>query len=137
MTTIVFAIVILAVMIAIVILYFKPYDYGGGGTRYESISVGSTTSEQSENTRWRSVTIRPGLIACEHATAIREQVFASREAPGLPLANCSEADCRCHYVFHEDRRSGLDRRAELDRLYGRRDDRRRSPGRRVGDLATA
>jgi len=142
MTTIVFVIVTLAIMIAIVILYFKPYDYGTGDDRYESITVSSNNSaDTSEETLWRSVKIRPGLIACERAMAIRERVFLSREAPRLPLANCGEGDCRCHYIFHEDRRSGFDRRAEFDRLghllSGKREDRRRSTGRRVDDLVPA
>lgn len=142
MTTIVFAVVILAIMTAIVMLYFKPYDYGKDKDRYESFEVDITDFEySSEDTRWRSVQVRPGLIACEQATAIQEQVFPSRDAPPLPLSDCNETDCRCHYIFQEDRRSGLDRRAELDRLgrllAGKDEDRRRSPGRRAGDLATA
>jgi hypothetical protein len=142
MTTIVFAIMILAIMIAIVIFFFKPYDYGKEEARHEGIRVGSQDPvDPSADTRSRLVRIRPGLMACKQATAIGEQIFLSRDAPRLPLVNCSETDCRCHYIFQEDRRSGLDRRAELDRLgrllLGEGEDRRRSPGRRVGDPATA
>jgi hypothetical protein len=65
------------------------------------------------------------------------QVFLSKEAPQLPLPNCTERDCRCHYVFLDDRRSGIDRRSELEQLEqypaSSEGDRRSSPGRRFDD----
>jgi len=147
MTTIIFIVVALAIMIAIVTLYFKPYDYGKDSARRDNIGSGSLESgdtsedDTSEDTRWRSVKIRPGWIACKQATAIQQQIFPSREAPPLPLKGCGETDCNCHYIFDEDRRSGFDRRAEFDRLgrllSGKREDRRRSRGRRIGDMVSA
>ena len=142
MMWILLAIAVLGVMALIVLLLFKPYDYGAQtavATKDEALAVGA--EEDDDETRWRSVRVRPGLIACRQATDIRDHLFLSREAPELPLPHCSETDCRCHYIFHDDRRSGLDRRAQMDRverlLNGRREDRRRSPGRRAGDLAPA
>ncbi|HKJ53669.1 MAG TPA: hypothetical protein VKB27_19420 [Gammaproteobacteria bacterium] len=142
MTTIIFIVVALAIMIAIVTLYFKPYDYGKNSARLDNIGSGSLESgDTSEDTRWRSVKIRPGLIACKQATAIQQQIFPSSETPPLPLQGCGETDCNCHYIFDEDRRSGFDRRAEFDRLgrllSGKREDRRRSRGRRIGDMVSA
>lgn len=146
MTTIIFIgvvfAIIFAITIAIVILYFKPYDYGAESAGLVNVARGSTEPGIiSEDTRWRSVKIRPGLIACKQATAIQQQIFPSREAPPLPLQGCGEADCSCHYIFDEDRRSGFDRRAEIDRLgrllSGKPEDRRRSRGRRFGDMVSA
>jgi hypothetical protein len=124
----------------VLILVFQPYDYGASVAQFEKIA-NTDDSDEDFDTKWRSVMIRPGLIACQQITDLKGQVFLSREAPELPLPSCSERDCRCHYVFHDDRRSGSDRRIELDRL-GRflsdsERNRRRSPGRRVGDLSPA
>jgi hypothetical protein len=142
MTTIILVVVALAIMIAIVILYFKPYSYGDDSTALYSVELGSRAPvESSEDTLWRSVKVRPGLIACEQVTAIQRQIFPSREAPPLPLKGCAETVCSCHYIFDEDRRSGFDRRTEFDRpgrlRSARPEDRRRSPGRRIGDMASA
>ncbi len=131
----------MCILFAVVMLVFEPYDYGREVTRFKKIGNISNEPDSSADTRWRSVKIRPGLIACERVDSLNGQVFLSRDAPELPLANCTEADCHCHYVFLDDRRSGIDRRANLDRLgeflsISERD-RRRSSGRRTGDLAPA
>ena len=142
MTSILLAIAVLCVMALIVALLFRPYDYGARNritANDDTLPAGA--EEDDDETRWRTVKVRPGLIACKHAGDIQHHLFLSREAPELPLPHCSETDCRCHYVFHDDRRSGVDRRAQMDRverlLSSRRDDRRRSPGRRADDLAPA
>lgn len=140
MTSILLAIVVFCVMAAIVFVLFRPYDYGAEITA-DPAADASEHAGESDDTRWRTVKVRPGLIACRHATDLQDHLFLSREAPSLPLPNCGEGDCRCHYVFHDDRRSGIDRRAQMDRLErlvaGRRDDRRRGPGRRATDLVPA
>lgn len=141
MTSIIFGIGLLCILVAVVILVFKPYDYGASVTRFRKIGDSAADPHKESDTRWRSVKIRPGLIACERIASLDGQVFLSREAPELPLANCTGADCRCHYLFLDDRRSGIDRRAQLERLgeflSSSDRDRRRSPGRRAGDLAMA
>lgn len=137
MTSIIFGIALMCILVAVVILVFKPYDYGASVTKFKKIGETNDTTDLSENTRWRSCKIRPGLIACKRVASLSGQVFLSKEAPQLPLPNCTERDCHCHYVFLDDRRSGLDRRAEFERLgkrlSGRESDRRRSPGRRLDD----
>lgn len=139
MSSILFAIVILSMLVAIIMLVFKPYDYGENVKRFKRIAIADERKEKSDDTRWRSVKIRPGLIACERVANLSGQIFLSREAPSLPLENCTEQDCRCHYIFLEDRRSGTDRRVEMGEL----DDflpniginRRSLAGRRATDLA--
>ncbi len=139
MTFIIFGIGLMCILVIVIILVFKPYDYGASVTQFKKIGGSNDGSDTDSDTKWRSVRIRPGLIACDRIASLTGQVFLAREAPELPLANCSEQDCRCHYVFLDDRRNGGDRRDELGRLgeflSSSARDRRLSPGRRIGDLA--
>lgn len=139
MSSLLFAIIILCIMVAIIMLVFKPYDYGASLQKFKKIGNPDSTDDSSSDTKWRSVKIRPGLITCERATNLEGQIFLSKEAPALPLDNCSEEDCHCHYIFLDDRRSGLDRRIELARLGnllpGFANERRQLQGRRFADMA--
>jgi hypothetical protein len=67
------------------------------------------------------------------------QIFLSREAPSLPLETCTEEDCRCHYIFLNDRRTGTDRRIKMGKLDEFMPNigisRRSLAGRRATDLA--
>jgi len=141
MTSIIIGIVFICILFAVVMLVFEPYEYGGKITRFKKIGSHTDDSDTTADTRWRSVKIRPGLISCQSVAKLNGRVFLSREAPELPLANCTQPNCQCHYVFLDDRRSGIDRRADLDRLgeflSTSERDRRHSPGRRTGDLSTA
>ena len=125
--------------IALMWLLFRPYDYGGGEPKFLRLRGRQTDVSPEEDTEWRSARIRPGLNCCAMVKSLEDQVFLAREVPTLPLAYCSEASCTCHYLFEADRRSGLDRRAELARVGAQLTglDRRRSPGRRIGDLVPA
>ncbi len=128
----------MCILVVVVMLAFKPYDYGTSVAQFRKIGRSTNESDPDSDTKWRSVKIRPGLITCDRVASLAGQVFLSREAPELPLANCGERDCRCHYVFLDDRRSGIDRRLELGRLGAflsiSERDRRHVPGRRAGDL---
>ena len=90
------------------------------------------------DTDWRSVRVRPGKISCKRVAAITDQIFLSKDAPSLPLENCTTKGCRCHYAFLDDRRGGEDRRIELGQAgeflpaYG--SERRWAEGRRDVDL---
>jgi hypothetical protein len=137
MTAIIFGIVLMSILVAVVVLVFKPYDYGASVTRFKKIADSNDSSDLAANTRWRSVKIRPGLNPCKRVASLGDQVFLSRDAPELPLPNCTERDCRCHYVFLDDRRGGVDRRAEPKQLHDTERDRRRRPGRRMDDLVPA
>jgi len=139
MSSILFAIVILSMLVAIIILVFKPYDYGENVQRFKKIETPDKREKKSEDTKWRSVKIRPGLIACDRVANMAGQIFLSQLAPSLPLENCTEKDCRCHYIFLDDRRSGTDRRIEMGKLDEYLPNiginRRSISGRRVTDLA--
>lgn len=62
---------------------------------------------------FHSVTIVPGIGACAEARRLVGQRFLSREAPRLPLKDCSRGDCTCRYEHHEDRRKGPRRAREM------------------------
>ena len=139
MTSIIFTIGLFSLLVAVVILVFKPYDYGASVQQFKKIGSEDDVKDSSTDTQWRSLKVRPGLISCDSIGKMADQVFLAREAPTLPLENCGEEDCRCHYLFLDDRRSGIDRRLELRKLAGflatDTEDRRLSPGRRFADFA--
>lgn len=139
MTSILLAIVIIGLLAALLMYGFKPYDYGGSIKRFKKIGRTGDTPTTSSDTRWRSVKIRPGLMSCKPVAAISSQIFLSRDAPSLPLQDCTEEDCRCHYIFLEDRRSGGERRIEIGQLEELLPDysseRRQLTGRRLTDQA--
>jgi len=139
MSSILFAIVILCALVAIIMLVFKPYSYGESVQRFKGIENSGQRRNRSEDTKWRSVKIRPGLISCARVADLQGKIFLSQEAPTLPLENCTETDCRCHYIFLDDRRNGRDRRIDLGKMDEFLPDigqnRRNLPGRRATDLA--
>ena len=139
MPSILLAIVIICLMAALLIYGFKPYDYGGRERRFKKAGKTYYKRGRSLDVKWRSVKIEPGSVSCKRVAAVTGQIFLARDAPSLPLENCSVRDCRCHYVFLDDRRDGADRRIELalldELLPGHRGERRRFAGRRLTDLA--
>jgi len=82
---------------------------------------------------WHSICVVPGRMACEAAQRLRGQRFLSRDAPRLPLPDCSnQTDCQCKYQHLADRR-GEPRRAEASGIGiapKPRSDERRRPGER-------
>lgn len=59
---------------------------------------------------------------CQSAIKLKGKRFLSDDAPALPLAGCTKADCSCRYQHHEDRRGQTeDRRLDFGvtrELYG-------------------
>lgn len=139
MSTIILSIVILCTLAAIIILLFRPYRYGETVQRFQGIGDSGRRRKRLEDTQWRAVKIRPGLIACDRVANLTDNIYLAQEAPSLPIENCTEANCHCHYIFFDDRRSGRDRRVDLgktDELLPILEQNRRSiPGRRDTDLA--
>jgi hypothetical protein len=54
---------------------------------------------------WHAVCIQPVGKRCAAATALVGQRFLSRDAPRLPLADCDQPACQCHYRHYDDRRT--------------------------------
>lgn len=62
---------------------------------------------------WHAVTIQPGPKCCKAVEARLGQRFLSKDAPPLPLKDCTESACRCRYRHYDDRRhegASLDRK---------------------------
>ena len=64
-----------------------------------------------KKTAYHAVSIKLGPRACAAAQDMTGQRFLSSDAPQLPLPDCDVANCGCHFVHHDDRRSGKDRRS--------------------------
>ena len=66
---------------------------------------------------WHAVAIKPKGQCCEAVQARRTARFLSKEAPRLPLAECSTSDtCSCVYKHHADRRAHPRRQDETNGL---------------------
>ena len=85
---------------------------------------------------YHAVTIKAGAESCEGAKQLAGVRFLSASAPRLPLPNCSQPACLCHYIHHADRRVGKDRRAAENSRRNRDlgvDRRQHKQGRRAND----
>jgi hypothetical protein len=60
-----------------------------------------------------AVSVEPGRNCCHSARVLKGKRFLSREAPALPLKNCMNEECTCHYAHHEDRRDGPRRARDM------------------------
>lgn len=138
MNTLIF---VVAVGIAVITLLLLVSRRPGKSAKAKRLlkSTGADRVSERSSTQWRAVKISPGLMSCEAASKLTDQVFLSREAPRLPLDDCGEKGCKCKYVHLEDRRSGGDRRIELGDLGAylpvNQVERRQRSGRRTADMA--
>lgn len=78
----------------------------------------STEVQMAATRLYAAVSVDPGRQACRAAKKLEGERFLSTEAPSLPLADCDESTCGCHYRKHEDRRADEDRRNNLGRFGG-------------------
>ena len=59
---------------------------------------------------WKAVVVQPGESACAAVREIKGKRFLARNAPRLPLPDCTSQDrCQCKYRHYGDRR-GVQRR---------------------------
>jgi len=70
--------------------------------------------------KYQAVAIRRGSAACKAVTMLEGKRFLSMDAPPLPLPDCDAKNCRCRYIYFDDRRQ---------------DDRRDSDGGPLGGVA--
>lgn len=82
---------------------------------------------------FRGVTIKTESRACYAVKQLAGKRFLSREAPKLPLADCTAQHCFCQYMHHPDRRLFKDRRQMLvyDNVHHDNEDQRQHKDRRV------
>ncbi len=83
--------------------------------------------------RWHAVTIATGVHACTAVEACKGKRFLSRDAPRLPLPDCTAPECHCIYRHYPDRRKAERRGDELARPAPRGENRRLGHGRRMTD----
>jgi hypothetical protein len=65
----------------------------------------------SRSDAYHAVSIKPGAYACSAANEMAGERFLATEAPEIPLPGCQSSNCECHFVHHNDRRAGKDRRS--------------------------
>jgi len=104
---------------------------------------GPAAKSSASDFPFQSVSIMTAKICCDGATNLSGQKFLIKQAPKLPLSQCTSCACKCGYIRHTDRRDDDgDRRA----LYGLRaelhalqndHERRTRTGRRSIDFAPA
>jgi len=70
------------------------------------------TQPRPVSNRFHAVTISVGQGACPAVQALAKSRFLAKEAPRLPLDECTAAACHCAYKHHDDRRDDEDRREE-------------------------
>ena len=68
-------------------------------------------SAPGKSADYHAVSIKPGAYACSEANEIAGERFLANEAPEIPLPGCTSSNCECHFVHHNDRRTGKDRRS--------------------------
>lgn len=99
----------------------------------ESRSAADSSQGRKE---WHAVSIVTSNSPCEAAQALQNHRFLSKDAPRLPLADCSAPDaCHCIYRHHADRRGKPRRSADRGGLPGSGNEveRRDQRGRRADD----
>ena len=81
---------------------------------------------------YQAVAVVHGSKCCAAVKALADQRFLARNAPSLPLAQCSLSDqCKCTFRKHDDRRHHERRLpGEMDKWYGGTE-KRGGRGRRV------
>ncbi len=86
---------------------------------------------------FHAVSIKAGPGCGRTAENYAGRRFLAADAPRLPLPTCDARNCRCRYVHHEDRRTGIDRRHRdawnRNIALAKGGDRRGSRGRRETD----
>jgi hypothetical protein len=85
--------------------------------------------------QWHAVTIVLQTSSCAAAAMCRNTRYLSREAPRLPLSNCSNPGaCPCKFKHHEDRRTGPRRGSDVGSGGDKPNtEKRRNRGRRAKD----
>jgi len=70
----------------------------------------STLTAQAHVKTYHATSIHPCSKACECVQPLKDKRFLLNEVAALPVQGCSNPNCDCTYIHHEDRRNGDDRR---------------------------
>jgi len=99
-----------------------------------------TKPHASQAHHFHSVSIVNDGSCCKQVETFSGKRFLSKDAPEIPMEECTMTHCQCRYQHHEDRRQiGNDRRVEygvtrdLFGAFGEQNRRDRPKGRRATD----
>ena len=98
-------------LLLVVGLLIAWYFYRQGLDKPEQRQDRRISRRPGDTAKFHAVSIKPGAYACRAANEIAGQRFLASEAPNIPLPACDATACDCHFIHHEDRRSGKDRRS--------------------------
>lgn len=98
------------------------------------------TNPTAQEHRFHCVSIVNKGDCCEQVNALTGKRFLSKEAPALPMEECTMPHCECRYQHFEDRRQSSNERRvdygvtrELFGIFGEQNQRNSSKGRRTTD----
>ncbi|MGR6500943.1 hypothetical protein [Shewanella sp. Koi 1] len=93
-----------------------------------------------QDRRFHCVSIENDGSCCDQVDELKGKRFLSKEAPELPMEECTIANCQCRYQHYDDRRqTGNDRRVDygitkdLYGAFGEHNRRETHRGRRSSD----
>lgn len=66
--------------------------------------LAAPVARQDTRSRYHCVEVCAGNPACESVRQLGHVRFLSREAPSLPVSDCSTSSCTCSFIHHDDRR---------------------------------
>ena len=98
-------------LLLVVGLLIAWYFYRQGLDKPEERKERRISPALKNSSRFHAVSVKPGTYACSAANNIAGQRFLASQAPSLPLPDCDADTCECHFVHHNDRRTGKDRRS--------------------------
>jgi hypothetical protein len=98
-------------LLLVVGLLIAWYFYRQGLDKPEERKERRISPALKNSSRFHAVSVKPGAYACSAANNIAGQRFLASQAPSLPLPDCDADACECHFVHHDDRRTGKDRRS--------------------------
>ena len=108
--------------------------------RHYAKAVNQHADRTKPHHHFHSVSIVNDGSCCEQAETLSGKRFLSKDAPEIPMEECTMTQCQCRYQHHEDRRQiGNDRRVEygvtreLFGAFGEQNRRDRPKGRRATD----
>lgn len=70
----------------------------------------STRINQAHVKTYHATSIHACPKACKSVQLLQKKRFLANEVSALPVQGCTNPNCSCTYVHHEDRRCGEDRR---------------------------
>ena len=101
------AIILTVILIALVLIARR-----NNANVAEEPKVADRRDLTNTGTQFHAVSIRFADSACDAAKATEGTRFLSAAAPRIPLPECDVAQCKCRFIHHADRRSGVDRRGQ-------------------------